>query len=126
MMFDSYFSKFPTPGSPEATRQLAIAGIIAVIVIAVLSFLLIYSRVKINSAPEQTSRAEVVEKSSQKQRSGGSRRLLIFKLSDGTRKSFVNSKFFDTINEDDKGVLTFKETKSLITNNSLIISYEKD
>ena len=129
-MFHKWFKwwsgNLPEPGSPEAINQLKIVGIISVIVIAIVSLLLINNAVNLNSAPEQTSQAKVVEKSYQKLRSGGSRRLLIFKLADGTRKSFVNSKFFDTINEGDNGVLTFKETKTLITNDSSIISFEKN
>jgi len=65
-MFDDYLSKFPKPGSPEAIRQLKIAAVISVFVIAIFSFLLIYGKVKLNAAPEQTFQAEVVEKSERK------------------------------------------------------------
>ncbi len=123
-MFDDYFSKFPKPGSPEAIKQLKIVAIISVFVIAIFSFFLIYGKVKLNAAPEQTHYAVVVEKTYKKLRDGGSRRLLVFELSNGEKKYFVNSKFFDNINEGDEGTLTFKETVTLLTNDSAIVSFK--
>jgi len=125
-MFDDYLSKFPKPGSPEAIRQLKIAAVISVFVIAIFSFLLIYGKVKLNAAPEQTFQAEVVEKSAKKRRNGGTRRLLVFEISNGEKKYFVNSKFFDDINEGDEGTLIFKETVTFLTNDSVIVSFEKE
>lgn len=123
-MFDNYFSKFPKPGSPEAIKQLKITAIISVIFIVIFSFFLIYGKVKLNAAPEQTFQAEVVEKSAKKTKRGGTRRLLVFELSNGEKKYFVNSKFFDNINEGDEGTLTFKETVTLLTNDSAIVSFK--
>ena len=123
-MFDNYFSKFPKPGSLEAIKQLKITAIISVIFIVIFSFFLIYGKVKLNAAPEQTFQAEVVEKSAKKTKRGGTRRLLVFELSNGEKKHFVNSKFFDNINEGDEGTLTFKETVTLLTNDSAIVGFK--
>ena len=125
-MFDNYFSKFPKPGSPEAIRQLKIAAVIGVIVVAIFTFLLVNIKVKLNAAPEQTFHAEVVEKRSEKTRKGRTRHLLVFELSNGEKKYFVNSKFFTSINEGDEGTLTFKEAIAMSTNNTLLISFEKE
>lgn len=123
-MFDDYFNKFPKPGSPEAIMQLKIVIIGGIIILAIFAFLFINSEVKLNAAPEQTFQAEVVEKSAKKTKKGRTRRLLVFELSNGEKKYFVNSKFFDNINEGDEGTLTFKETVTLLTNDSVIVSFE--
>lgn len=123
-MFDDYFNKFPKPGSPEAIMQLKIVIIGGIIIFAIVAFLLINSEIKLNAAPKQTFQAEVVEKSAQKTKKGRTRRLLVFELSNGETKYFVNSKFFDSINEGDKGTLTFKETVTFLTNDSVIVSFE--
>lgn len=123
-MFDNYFNKFPKPGSPETIMQLKIVIIGGIIIFAIVAFFLINSEVKLNAAPEQTFQAEVVEKSAKKTKKGRTRRLLVFELSNGEKKYFVNSKFFDNINEGDEGTLKFKETVTLLTNDSVIVSFE--
>lgn len=123
-MFDNYFGKFPKPGSPEAIMQLKIVIVGGAIILAIFAFLLINSEIKLNTAPEQIFQAEVVEKSAKKTKKGRTRRLLVFELSNGEKKYFVNSKFFDSISEGDEGTLTFKETVTLLTNDSVIVSFE--
>lgn len=125
-MFDNYFNKFPKPGSPQAIMQLKIAAVCGIVIIAVFIFLIVNIKMKLNAAPEQTYHAVVVEKTFKKLRDGGSRRLLVFELSNGEKKQFVNSKFFDNINKGDKGTLTFKETDGWVANNTLLVSFEKE
>lgn len=125
-MFDNYFNKFPKPGSPQAIMQLKIAAVCGIVIIAVFIFLIVNIKMKLNAAPEQTYHAVVVEKTFKKLRDGGSRRLLVFELSNGEKKQFVNSKFFDNINEGEKGTLTFKETDGWVANNTLLVSFEKE
>ena len=123
-MFDDYFNKFPKPGSPEAIMQLKIGLIGGIIILAVFAFLVVNIKVKLNAAPEQTFQAEVIEKRSEKTRRGRTRRLLVFELSNGEQKYFVNSKFFDSINEGAEGTLTFKEARGMFANNTLLISFD--
>jgi len=125
-VFDNYFNKFPKPGSPQAIMQLKIAAVCGIVIIAVFIFLIVNIKMKLNAAPEQTYHAVVVEKTFKKLRDGGSRRLLVFELSNGEKKQFVNSKFFDNINEGEKGTLTFKETDGWVANNTLLVSFEKE
>lgn len=125
-MFDNYFNKFPKPGSPQAIMQLKIAAVCGIVIIAVFIFLIVNIKMNLNAAPEQTYHAVVVEKTFKKLRDGGSRRLLVFELSNGEKKQFVNSKFFDNINEGEKGTLTFKETDGWVANNTLLVSFEKE
>lgn len=123
-MFDDYLNKFPKPGSPEVIKQLKISIVVTSILAAIFAFLVVNSEIKINAAPEQTYHAVVVEKTFKKLKDGGSRRCLVFELSNGEKKQFVNSKFFESINEGDAGMLTFKEADVWEPKNTLIISFE--
>ena len=123
-MFDDYFNKFPKPGSPESIMQLKIGVIAGIIILAVFAFLIVNIKVNLNAAPEQIYRAEVIEKRTERTSRGRARHLLVFELSNGEKKQFVNSKFFRSINEGDKGMLTFKETDGWMATNTLLISFD--
>ena len=117
---------------PVAIKQLIIVLILAVIIIAAFVFLLVYSRAKINSAPEQTIHVKVVQKRIEQTEAGllsrGQTRIITFELSDGSRKSFraVKPEVFDIFSEGDTGALTYKEWKTQVNTDTSSISFEKD